>query len=51
VTPEAEEKGAAGEPFFFDYVRKLKGKNSPIIACLPLKWANAIVRSFIITKL
>jgi hypothetical protein len=50
VTPEAEEKGAAGEPFFFDYVRKLKGKNSPNIAGLPLKWANAIVPRFILTK-
>jgi hypothetical protein len=50
VTPEAEEKGAAGEPNFFDYVRKLKGKKAPNIACIALKWANAIVRSFIITK-
>jgi hypothetical protein len=50
VTPEAEENGAAEEPNFFDYVRKLKGKKYPNIACLPLKWTNAIVRSFIITK-
>ncbi len=51
MTPEADEKGAAGEPIFFNYVRKFKGKKSPIIACLPLKGTNAIVRRFIITKL
>ena len=50
MTPEADEKGAAGEPIFFNYVRKLKGKNYSNIACIPLNWANAIVRSFVITK-
>ncbi len=50
MTPEAEENGAAEEPNFFDYVRKLKGKKYPNIACLPLKWAEAIVAVSLLLK-